>query len=108
MAREIVNRLVAAAHVAGDGSALAQEGFGSIVRTGMGTYEFTADGIQKEVFAFGESVIHVTARGLFTIAVSETVFPGGPIEVQILSADGKSLTDGEFDIIIINAIGVFF
>ncbi len=103
MTREIVNRLVAAAHVAGDGSQLASYGFGSVVRTGVGTYEFTADGIQKEVFAFGEDVIEVTARGVFTVGVNETPFPGGVLEVIILSADGKDLTDGEFDIVIMNA-----
>lgn len=103
MAREIENRLIAAAHVAADGSTLSRGGFGTIDRPIAGTYVFTADGIQREVFAKGDVVINVSARGLFNVAVTETLFPGGPIVVSILGANSKILTDGEFDIIVMNA-----
>ncbi len=104
MAHEIVNRLTAAAHVDGDGTVFASYGFGSITRTGLGTYEFTADGIQKEVFLAGEDVMMVSARtNQQTVARNETLFPGGTIEVLILSTDGKNLEDGPFDIIVMNA-----
>ena len=103
MAREIENRLIAAAHVAGDGSTLSRGGFGPITRLGVGQYQFTADGIQREVFSAGDIVINVSARGQFTVAISETLFPGGPLQVDILSADGKVLTDAEFDIVVLNA-----
>lgn len=103
MAHEIVNRLTAAAHVDGDGTVFAQNGFGSITHTGVGTYQFTADGIQKEVFLAGEDVMMVSAREGQVVARNETLFPGGVIEVLILSPDGKDLEDGPFDIIVMNA-----
>lgn len=103
MAREIANQLIAAAHVDGDGSSFARGGFGTITRIGLGQYQFTADGVQREVFAAGDIVINVSVRAVLTVAISETLFPGGPLQIDILSADGKNLTDAPFDIVVMNA-----
>ena len=105
MAREIENRLIAAAHVAGDGSTLSRGGFGTIDRLFAGTYQFTPDGVQSEVFTAGEVVVNVSARGLFFVGITETLPPGGPIQVELFGANDKVLTDGEFDIVVMNARG---
>ena len=76
MAREIANRLIAAAHVDGDGSTFARGGFGTIDRLGVGMYQFTADGVQSEVFTAGESVINVSVRAVLTVGIVEALAPG--------------------------------